>query len=141
MAADLSIHVLTDEFTEEHCKAFASHTLGSKHFNLGYDRRFEKEHGCDLFSLAADTPSVWVGEVSWLKAALSGEDEEFIPDAVGSISEIIGEDFPVIDDSLIQRIDDAMKLPNTTEYSINSAGEVLAWLKAHKGERAFTVSW
>ena len=36
------------------------------------------------------TPSVWVGEVSWLKAAVSGDNNTYIPDIVGEIRKLIG---------------------------------------------------
>ncbi len=142
MAADLHIHILTNECTEEHCRAFRSNMLGSKDFRPGYDRVFEKLHDCDLFTLVGNTPQIWVGEVSWLKAALmEGGDEEFVPDPIGAIYDIIGEDFPAIDDALIAKVKDAMLLPNKTQYSLADAEKVLAFLEQNKGRKAFTVSW
>ena len=136
MGADLNIHVFTKDFTEEHYKKFQSHTLGSKFFN---------PHGnssdLDLFRLCSGTPKVWVGSVSWLKAAILQDAETFIPNSVGKIHEIIGEEFPVIDDALIAKIKEALMIPNQTDYEIGSADDVLNFLEEHKGEKAFTISW
>jgi hypothetical protein len=142
MAADLHIHVLTDEFTEEHCRAFRSNILGSQDFRPNYDKQFERERGCDLFTLAENTPQVWVGEVSWLKAAfLKGGDEEFVPDPIRAIHKVIGENFPVIDDALIAQVKAAMFLPNKTQYSLAGADEILGFLAQNRGRKAFTISW
>lgn len=141
MAADMHIHILTDEFTESHARAFRSNCLNSKDFRLGYDEQFEKEHGCDLFEMAYATPNQWVGEVSWLKAALFEDNETFIPDPIGKVNEIIGEDFPMIDDVLIASVREAMTMPNSTSYTLVSGDEVVRFLEDHKGKRAFTISW
>lgn len=95
---------------------------------------------CDYKKIAS-TPNVHVGEVSWLKAALLDDSDRYIPSAVQQVTDIIGEDLPVVDDAMIARIADAMKAPNATSYTLNSAEEVLTFLKQHKGKRVFTVSW
>lgn len=141
MAADLHIHVFTDEFTEEHYKAFSSNTLGSKFFNLNNDSKYEDKNRCDLFELCSWTPQVWVGEVSWLKAALTGDGDEYIPGPVVAVSEIIDESFPVINEELISEIYDAMKIDNDTEYDVSSADDVICFLKDNLGKKAFTISW
>ena len=144
MAADLHIHVLTDEFTEEHYKAFQSNVIGGKYwggFNRNLQAEFEKKHNCDLYLLCCETPSVWVGEVSWLKAALSEDPDTWVPATVQAVYDIIGEDFPVIDDELIAKIEAALGLDNATGYSICEHSGVIDFLKEHKGKKAFHISW
>ena len=141
MSADLHIHVLTDSFTEEHYRAFNSNTLGSAYFSLNSSKAFEKEHGCDLYSLCAETPQIWVGEVSWLKAALLDDSETFVPDPIGEICDIIGEDFPTIDDDLIEKISKALKIENKTEYTLANGENVIDFLNKHRGRKTFTISW
>ena len=126
MAANLNIHILTEEFTEEHYIAFQSNTLGGGHFNPGYDKQFEKENNCDLFTMCCDTPHVWVGEVSWLKAALF-ESDEFIPGPIAEISKTIGDNCPIINDTLIRNVKNAMTLPNTTGYSLCNGKEIISF--------------
>jgi hypothetical protein len=91
----------------------------------------------------SNTPSVWVGEVSWLKAALFDDAETFIPPAVQQIHEIIGEDMPLIDDSLITRVESALGSENPTSYTVAGSEEspVIKFLRDNKGMRAFTISW
>ena len=150
MAADLHIHVFAEgELTEENFRAFFSNTLGSRWFNpISCAEMDRVEH---LRKSVGDTPSVWVGEVSWLKAALFEDDESYIPEGVGAVNEIIGEDLPVVDDELIEEIRAALCLSNGTArpdgvhggvgYGVSEPGDVCAFLEQHKGERAFTISW
>ena len=136
MAADLHIHIF-EGIAEKDLSGFFANTWGSKYFNLGkgssWDDPSRKKVG--------DTPSVWVGEVSWLKAALFDDSEAFIPDPVGAISELVGEDLPVIDDSFMEKVKEAMAMPNETGYSLAHAEEILAFLEEHKGKQVFTISW
>ena len=135
MAADLHIHIF-EGITEEDLADFNSHTLGSKYFDL---RRPQRSL---LDNPAGETPNVWIGEVSWLKAGLFEDGEQaYIPDTVREISRLIGEDLPVLDDELIKKIGDAFDLPNQTGYSLSEGEEVLAFLEQHKGKKAYTISW
>lgn len=91
----------------------------------------------DRFS---NTPSVWVGEVSWLKAWLF-EDSSYVPDPVAKVSELIPHNrFTLVDDALIGKVREALLLPNTTPYGTAVDG-VVEFLQQHKGEQVFTVSW
>ena len=139
MAADLYIHVLTDEIGEDDVKYFFGNTLGSKYF-AGFGAHVDISD--PRYRRVIDAPGVHVGEVSWLKAAVfdDGEDD-FIPDAIQGVNDAIGEDFPVIDDDLIAKVAAAMRLENTTQYDVASDNEIIAWLADHKGQKAFTVSW
>ena len=137
MAADLCIHVITPEFTEEDYKKFQASTLGSKYFNpKDNDKDFNA-----LFEKCSGTPQVWVGEVSWLKAALFDDAETFIPDPIDEIHKIIGEEFPIINDELIKKIREAIGAENTTGYNLGSADDILKFLEENKGKKAFTISW
>lgn len=138
MAADLHIHVMTPDMTENHLAEFFCNTLGSKYFNM----RCRPNLDGDAWRLVTNSPNIHVGEVSWLKAAvLEGGPDEFVPQAVSAVQEIIGEDLPSIDDDLIAKVREAMRLPNQTSYEMTGENAVLSFLAEHKGKRAFTVSW
>lgn len=98
-------------------------------------------HYCSHQRKIDSTPSIHIGEVSWLKAALFEDSDTFVPSSVMEISEIIGEDFPIIDDELISRIASALKLENTTSYYINTDSSIIEFLKSYKGYPVFTISW
>ena len=138
MAADMHIHVLTDKFTAEDFKLSQSNVFGSKHFNLARCR----DDGFDDATIKMiETPNVWVGQLSTLKAALSGDPDSYIPDPVGRVGTIIGEDLPVIDDKLVGEIRAAFELDNATSYNISNGEEVIAFLESHRGACVFTVNW
>lgn len=145
MAADLHIHLLAENDTqqgmaEEDLPIFFGSTLGSKYFTgFGWQYPFSAKE--PLYDKTSNDGNIWVGEVSWLKAALFEDDETFIPNAVGAISEIIGEDLPVIDDGLIARISEALQLENTTSYSLANAQKILDWLNQNRGRKVYTISW
>lgn len=141
MAADLEIHVLVAPCTEEHLARFFSSHLGSKYFNWNRRSAKEKELESEAYEVVANTPSVWVGEVSWLKAALTDDPDTFIPGPVVVIQDIIGEDLPIIDDALINQICAAFKQENTTGYDVSEGNGVRDFLEKYRGERVFTVSW
>lgn len=137
MAADMCIHIFQG-ITEDDLRIFFSNALGSKYFGTVAPSDEELDQA---FHKIARTPNVWVGEVSWLKAALFEDEEKYIPTAIEQIHEIIGEDLPVIDDELIARIEQALRLPNKTRYRVAKPEEVVEFLRKYKGERCFTVSW
>jgi len=142
VAADLHIHILTDEFTEGDARTFMSNTLGSKWF-AGFGEMIDKE---PLYAKITDTPDIWIGEVSWLKAALFEDGEEnYIPGHVQAVYDAIGEDFPIIDGDLIAKIDAAFGQPNTSIYTDGgferTHKEVMDFMRKHVGKRCFTVSW
>ena len=57
------------------------------------------------------------------------------------IHDLIGEDCPVLDDELIQKIMDTFDLENKTLYKLTNPTEALSWLTMNKGRRVFTISW
>ena len=140
MAADMHIHVLTNSWgpPEEQVRRFIQPVLAGNGFDWTLSDEKSK-HFNDDYDAISNTPSVWVGEVSWLKAALFDDADTFIPRPVDVISEAI-QGIVVIDDALIAKVEEAMQLENQTGYSIAS-NEVIEFLKEYKGHRAFTVSW
>jgi|ERR1044071_1725620 hypothetical protein len=141
MAADLHIHVVPDDLEEGVIAAFFSLTIGSKHFS-GFGRgRVSPEAQERAFSRIADTPNVWIGEVSWLKAALFGDSGTFVPSTVQLVQDAIGEDLPTLDDELERKILAAFEATNATGYNVAGQADVRAFLIEHKGKRLFTVSW
>ena len=134
MSADLSIHVL-GEVPESMLARFNSNVMGSKWFNPrpGMDD--------EAFEKIGDTPSVWIGEVSWLKAALFEDGDKFIPGPVEEISALIGEELPVLTEELRDKILAALSEGNATSYSVAKPDKVRPFLDAHMGARLFTVSW
>lgn len=142
MAADLSIHALTAPCTESDLAEFFRNTLGSRWFG-GFTASRPTDYGeGSAWVRVADTPQVWIGEVSWLKAALTDDSETFVPNLVASVHEIIGENLPLIDDSLIERLKAAHDAAsNETSYSTAEWEPIGKWLEANKGVPAFTVSW
>jgi len=148
MAADLHIHVL-EGMDEDVVKRFCSNQIGSKWEKCcSYEER--EAHFSEDLGAIGGTPSVWIGEVSWLKAALF-DDDTYIPETVEEVTDIIGEDFPIIDDAMIEQITQAFELPNRSVkeggvydgkgYAIADVAEVVDFLRSHIGKKAFTVSW
>lgn len=95
------------------------------------------------FMVMCATPQVWVGEVSWLKAALFENGEEtFVPNAVGRLAQLFDDDSGVIiTDDFITRAANAMMEDNQTSYSVASPEPIVEFLQKHLGKRAFTISW
>jgi len=142
MAADLHIHVRTDDMKDRDFEIFFSNSLGSKYCHFPMMRKWDEDLERAAEKRIFATPNIWIGEVSWLKAALFEDGEEtFIPDTVAKVQEIIGEDQPVIDEELIQKVMDAFTEKNKTQYTIAKPQEVWAFLESHKGKKAFTISW
>lgn len=142
MSADLTLHVMTPELTEDDVHVLLGGSLGSKWFTwavMSWNQRTGRYDA--VLRKASETPQVHVGEVSWLKAALTEDPDTYVPDVVQAVSDIVGEDLPVIDDALISRVAGAFDVPNRTEYSVSDGRAVVAWLHEHRGERVFTLSW
>jgi hypothetical protein len=88
------------------------------------------------------TENVWVGEVSWLKAALLEDSEKFIPSTVEQVDIACGAGkMRKIDDKMINDVKEAFKLENKTMYSLANADEVIEFLERNKGHQIFTISW
>lgn len=135
MAADLCIHVL-DGATEADVRDF---------FAGGNWDEATKSWGA-AHSRVSKTPSVWVGEVSYLRAALTGDAGSSVPTVVLRVGQVIGDHLPVIDEEMIERVAEAWALPpNAAQavggYKVAERDKVLGFLRQHAGKRAFTVAW
>ncbi len=137
MSADLNIHVFKG-ITEDDLAAFFSSHLGSKYHGQVKDYDWREN-----FDRIESTPRVWIGAVSWLKAALLEDGETFIPNPVGEVSSLIGEDLPVLDDELEAKILKALDSKNQTGYEVAGSDDkrVREFLTRYKGRKLFTVSW
>jgi len=165
MAADLHIHVILNEpvtaeahfyyptakswmvtrvVTEKELASFFGGSMGSRWFRGFHSVEEETIFDREAWALVTSTPNVWVGEVSWLKAALFEDEEKYVPGPVAKVFDIIDEHLPMIDDALIEQIREALRVENTTSYSVNSEvtnNEVINFLQKHKGLRCFTINW
>ena len=143
MGAELCIHVYKG-LTEQDFKIFFANSMGSKYFRGfggGYTVAQHETLGYDeILKKIMDTPSVSVGDWSPLKAALF-DDDKFLPTPLEKIQEIIGEDLPVIDNEMIEKIGNALGLENTTYYDVSSDVPIVSFLMKHRGEQVFTMSW
>lgn len=140
MSADLSIHALV-YVTEDELAEFKSNTLGSDYFS--WTKRVPYERSNELYEKFANTPSVCVGEVSWLKAGLTGDSDTYIPPLCEAVSSCFEHDLMLCDDAFIARMAAAIKQakPNSTGYETSEGEPILKFLEEHKGEKVFTISW
>lgn len=145
MAADLHLHVFDDKFTPEHYKMFQSNVIGSKYFEpnpMGRGKRdYVNEEGKDLFTLCAETNQVWIGEVSWLKAAIFENEGRYVPGPVIGVSELIDEDFPILTEKLKSEILGCFDIDNMSTYQVAHKQEVEDFLNRNMGKQLFTISW
>lgn len=143
MSADFAVHVLTDKFTAEDYKAFASNTLGSAYFDLNFSQaEYEKAYDIDLFCSCSDTPHLYVGEVSWLKASLTGDIDEYVPDLVLHVSELFnGNELLLITDEVIEKVRSIIDSFVEHEHYSSGTEGLLEFFEKYKGSTAFTVSW
>lgn len=153
MAADLHLHVLgpgsyydyeTYETigtvcTRKDVALFHSNTLGTPFFNPLPAGGFDWDG--PVYRAVKGSPDVWIGEVSWLKAAVFEEPETFIPNTVMAMAELIGWDFKPIDFEFIDCVKEAFDKPNDTGYSLAGLDSVLEFCYAHRGKETFQVSW
>lgn len=143
MAADLHLHVFKEgELTEADFQSFFSRTIGSKWFGgWGKQDDYDSPQSKASREAISNTPNLWIGEVSWLKAGLFDDPDQFIPDVVQSVSDTIGEELPIVDDQLIEKLRKDFTAGNRTDYEVSRFSEAEQFLRSHMGCRAFTVSW
>jgi hypothetical protein len=137
MSADLHIHIL-ENCTEDDIRLLSSNTLGSKYF--GFDCYSTTEYD-KAYDAVQNSPDIWIGSVSWLKASVFEDSNSYIPNTVLKIYELIGEDLPELTDELIAKIVECFNLKNTTTYSLADIEDVKEFLNTHKGKKVFTISW
>ena len=142
MAADLHIHIY-EGIEEKDMADFFSNTLGSKYFapkSAGHIKKYTDPESS--WYKVSNTPNIWIGEVSWLKATIFEDGaNSFVPNTVALINEVIGEELPVLTDELIAKLCAAFDLPNTTGYKLATAEKIRPFLEEHRGKKVFTISW
>lgn len=160
MAADMYIHALVGAGIKDYIEIEAN-TIGSKFFGGWNDERntynpetetklwWTKEAELTkLYDMSLEkfyeTPQIWIGEVSWLKATLfEGGEEKYILSPIMKISELIGEKFPILTDELASQILAALDLPRVdlNYYKVCSKEDLAKWLEQWKGARLVTINW
>lgn len=143
MSADLHIHVHDGTITEENRRLFHQGDMGSKYCTSNQDHG---EKWDAAFRAYGATPNVWVGSVSWLKAALFEDEASYVPPLVNRISDLIPND----DDGGVEITDDLLaavqaafitQAENKTVYELAESNVVMDFLRQHKGKKAFVISW
>ena len=145
MAASMSIHIMSNTpESDEALKCFFSNHLGSTYFDPDYECPESGPQTCNVhFDIMANNGVLEVGEVSWLKAALIGDAETYVPSPVHQVAELLSEPTEITPE-LVDQLEAAFDLPNTTGYSVaDNKDNVRSKLAPYmgKGYRAFTISW
>jgi hypothetical protein len=140
MSADLHLHIFDERRIDtQTLERFFVRIFGSKHFG---PMRISTEQWEEAMRRVSNTPQCWIGEVSWAKAMVFEEGEElFVPSPVRVVHDLVGEELPTLDDELVNKIIAALELENKTHFRVASVPTVLPFLKAHRGERVFCVTW
>lgn len=159
MAADLHIHIRTQECTEDVLNAFRKNTIGHPRGHVWDDNisdednikkmqeisgKYTNDDWRKAYNIISDTPNIWIGRVSWLKAGLLGDDgREYIPEPVEIISDLL-ENEPVITEELISKITNALSVKSTANEYYTITDDIVSvrqLLQENIGKQAFTVSW
>lgn len=167
MAADLCVHVARTVEEIKHASLNNRVDFWSSKFGPGYEqfkvdgkwmssyRFFELEPMPQDFErrelplkgydekIAQGTPHVWIGRVSWLKAGLLSDPDQYLPEPVVEINYLC-RDLPLITEALILKVLEALHLSNNAnEYYSDLAdpNEVELFLRKYMGCRTYTISW
>jgi hypothetical protein len=153
MAADLIVLVDPHKrVTDEVMRAARCNVMGSRYFNMEGDHcvipigQHLKVPGTNYTHDEAfwtlyhrDNIEVWLGEVSFLKAMLFGDNETYVPGPIERLSELLdGDEIYVLTPELLEEIVAALELPNTTNYNVARPEEVRAQLTPHLGQNIFS---
>lgn len=170
MAATYTLHVRTPEVTDDVLKDFFSHSVGSKFYDTDREPRkvtrddlirfrcmnpiaYFKEDGTVVgdpmylpdyafYLLTCGTPQFEVGDVSFLKAALFGDDERYVPSPIALLSELFhDEEGIIVTDEVIAQAAAAFTENNRTLYDVVPGEEVVEFLTQYKGHRVFAIAW
>ena len=131
MGCDFCVHIWNkSKFDEDVLKAQGAHSMGSKYFTWGSARELEdaikEKYGKDYYDILVMTPTFNMGEVSFLKQALTGDD-----------AYLYGRDQYV-------NIFDGDPEPITKELrkkASNIDKKLGKFLKKHKKHHCFTICW
>lgn len=129
MLIDCHIHVLKG-IGEECVKTLKRRVYGSRFFDLDATRLDFTLSELSLIQAALNTPNCLAGHVS--------EGPHSITPGGLAVRRIIGEDFPVLDDTLIGKLMAEIDDPRLEREYVDMAAE---FLEEHKGEKVFTVFW
>lgn len=130
----MHIHVL-EGITEKELALFFSSHASSKHFGGLQSNPCDEKTREELTKKIDCTPNIWIGALNMFDA------DDTVLDTVGAIEETIGEDLPVIDEVLIEKIVAAFSRENNLNYPVANPDEICEFLKTHKGKRIFFVYW
>lgn len=140
MAADFAIHVRGD-LTDAQLKCHFSSIFGSPYMGYRCPEREENGYPCSCVRALGKTEAIGLGEVSWLKYALTGSDE-YIPGPIEKIADLIGDLTCTITPELVEAVDAAFTLPNDSIYQDpEGRAAVRAMLERNVGDEVFHVAW
>lgn len=127
MGADLYLYVYKDgEMTDEDLQAF-HYSASNPRWDVAYDK-------------ARKLPKLHVGEVSWAKAFVFGDDS-YIPNICGSVSECFAFAGTLIDETLIKRLsNENANNQSHAYYETVTVDKLIDFLRTHIGKRGFTLS-
>ena len=135
MSASFYLHIKTWAITENDLKI----ALGGNNLSASTIKEVNK-----AYNKINHTPCVYIGDVSWLKAALL-EDIKYIPSSIEKISNIFHNQdgiCVILTDEIIIEITEALLLPNDSDYTLgnNVNKKMKRFLKNHRGQEAFVVT-
>lgn len=105
-------------------------------------QKYQVSKGWDaLYDKFSDLPRYDVGECSFLKAQMTGDNDFYIPSLIQICNEVIDEGVIITDDIINQIEEKAKNATNSTQYKVYGVDELLAWMKGNKGEFVFSIAW
>lgn len=144
MSAHLYIHIQTDEISNKKLKDIFQTYINSEFFDYSTIKQRTYENEKKNSKLLQETPNIKVGPISNLKAALSKEQEKFIPGQLNVFQKRIGNEPTKINNRLIKNIKQDIKTSSNNSIYNNDELHIeksLRFLEIYKGKKAFTVSW
>jgi hypothetical protein len=99
----------------------------------------------ERFTRFSKLPAIHVQEVSTLKASLFG-DEKFVSTTCDKLYDIFDDNDEAVEitDKVIAAVDEALALPNDSYYddiSDEKKENIKAFVREHKGQKAFIINW
>lgn len=130
MTADFHIHVL-EGVTNQDVDNFLVPVVTPEY----------RPHWRLLMERIARTPNIWVGEVSWLGAAITEDESTSIPDTIMALDRML-QTRPKLTPELERQILATFTLPNHTDhYRVADVQQVAAFLARYRGKQLFAITW